>query len=93
MRPTNAGEMDRARVIDETVGRPYDLLRSAGLGDLDSDNMMMYLQQLTKFLVMAFTIRFCNQGCRGVGMQRTASTCINVVASAHCNNSLKYLTL
>jgi len=39
VRPTNAGEIDRDRVNDETVGRPYDLLRRLGLGDLGNNNV------------------------------------------------------
>jgi len=35
VRLTKAGEIDRQRIIDETVGRPYDLLRRLGLGDLN----------------------------------------------------------
>jgi len=34
VRLTNVGDIDRQRVSDETVGRPYDLLRRRGLGDL-----------------------------------------------------------
>jgi len=39
VRPTNAGETDRERDNDATVGRPYDLLRRPGLGDLHYNNI------------------------------------------------------
>jgi len=39
VRPTKAGEIDRDRDNDAIVGRPYDLLRRPGVGDLYNDSV------------------------------------------------------
>ena len=43
VRLTSPGEIERERNSDETVGRPYDLLRRPGLGDLCTNNTLSLL--------------------------------------------------
>jgi len=50
VRLTRPGEIERERNSDATVGRPNDLLRRTGLGDLSKNNTVTLF---TTFIVIA----------------------------------------
>lgn len=59
MQPTSDGEIERARVSDATVGRPYDLLRRPGTGDLH--NKLLYVDITYKKSLSRYSMHLCLQ--------------------------------